>query len=166
MATFSNIPDEWGRLDWSILQNGWISLYWNKDVLATDLQWFEREQYTMAELDCTTWNSEVEMHAQLRQCLSFPDYYGENWDALSDCLSELEIPGAGYVVVFRGLNHLNTEWAHQLLDVFARNARLQMLWGKRLIVLAQVDDADYLISPVGATPVMWNRAEWLEANRG
>lgn len=32
--------------------------------------------------------------------LDFPDWFGANWDALEDCLSDL--PGKGYVLLFDG----------------------------------------------------------------
>ncbi|MCK6640036.1 MAG: barstar family protein [Bacteroidia bacterium] len=165
MATFQNNPDEWQRLDWSILQNGWTSLYWKQEILETDLTWFKSEHYSIADLDCQTWTGENEMHKQLKDKLIFPDYYGENWDALNDCLSDLEIKNAGQIVVFRHLDNLDTKQAHTLLDIFASNSRRQMLFGKRLIVLAQVDNPNYHIGQVGATPVMWNQAEWLSSNR-
>ncbi|MBX2985426.1 MAG: barstar family protein [Bacteroidia bacterium] len=165
MATFQNNPDEWQRLDWSILQNGWTSLYWKKEILETDLIWFKSENYSIVEFDCKTWTGENEMHKRLKDKLMFPDYYGENWDALNDCLSDLEITKAGQIVVFRHLDNLDTKSVHTLLDIFARNSRLQMLFGKRLIVLAQVDNPNYQIDQVGATPVMWNGAEWLDSNR-
>jgi hypothetical protein len=38
MATFQNNPYEWQRLDWSILQNGWTSLYWKNEILEKDLE--------------------------------------------------------------------------------------------------------------------------------
>lgn len=165
MATFQNNPDEWQRLDWSILQNGWTSLYWKQEILETDLTWLKSEHYSIADFDCQTWTGENEMHKQLKDKLIFPDYYGENWDALNDCLSDLEIKNAGQIVVFRHLDNLDTKRAHTLLDIFASNSRRQMLFGKRLIVLAQVDNPNYHIGQVGATPVMWNQAEWLSSNR-
>ena len=32
------------------------------------------------------------MHQQLQECLSFPDYYGQNLDALWDCLNYIDLP--------------------------------------------------------------------------
>ena len=32
--------------------------------------------------------------------LNFPDWFGENWDALEDCLTDLD--GEGYVLLFEG----------------------------------------------------------------
>lgn len=165
MAIFQNNPDEWQRLDWSILQKGWTSMYWKKEILETDLTWFKSENYSIVDFDCKTWTDEKEMHKQLKQKLNFPDYYGENFDALNDCLSDIEILDTGQIVTFRHLDNFDVRRVQILLDVFANNARQQMLFGKRLIVLAQVDNPNYQLDHVGATPVMWNGAEWLNSNR-
>ncbi len=39
-------------------------------------------------LDCRQMGSKDEIHKYLRQQLGFPDYYGNNLDALADSLSE------------------------------------------------------------------------------
>jgi RNAse (barnase) inhibitor barstar len=40
----------------------------------------------------------------LARGLALPDYFGANWDALADCLTDLEwVPAKGYVLVLRGL---------------------------------------------------------------
>ena len=165
MTTFQNNPNEWQRIDWSILQNGWTSLYWKNEILEKDLEWFKIENYSIVDFDCKTWTDEKQMHRQLKEKLDFPDYYGENFDALNDCLSDIEILDAGQIVAFRHLDSCDIKLAHILLDVFANNARRQMLFGKRLIILVQVDNPNYQIDEVGATPVMWNGAEWLNSNR-
>ena len=40
-------------------------------------------------IDFTNVNYYLEMHAVIKSSLDFPDYYGCNWDAFWDCLSEM-----------------------------------------------------------------------------
>lgn len=152
-------------LDWYILQNGWTSLYWRTSILEEDLKWFEKENYVIIEFNCKTWNNDKMMHGELKAKFDFPDYYGENLNALRDCLSDLNIIRTGLVIVLRHLDNVNKKTAHAILDIFADNARLHMLFGNRIITLAQVDDPDYEIEPVGQTNVIWNGQEWLNSSR-
>jgi len=41
------------------------------------------------------------LFAEMAEALEFPDYFGHNWDALEECLADLEwLPGKGYVLLF------------------------------------------------------------------
>jgi hypothetical protein len=53
-----------------------------------------------------------------------------------------------------------------VLDTFARRSRSAALIGRRMMCLVQTDDARLTFAPVGATPVTWNNAEWLDSKRG
>jgi RNAse (barnase) inhibitor barstar len=152
-------------LDWYILQNGWVRLYWRTTILDEDIKWLENEKYVMIEFNCKTWDDDKIMHLQLKEKLDFPDYYGENWSALRDCLSDLNIIKTGIVFVFRHLDHIKNQTATTLLDIMADNARLHMLFGHRIITLAQVDNPDYELEPIGRTLVSWNGREWLNSKR-
>jgi len=47
-------------------------------------------------------NNENELFKSLAEAFSFPDYFGNNWDALSDCLGDLTwLPASkGFVLIF------------------------------------------------------------------
>jgi RNAse (barnase) inhibitor barstar len=165
MAVFENDPNEWQRLDWQILQNGWTSLYWQQNILDRDIGWFKNENYRIVDFDCAKWTNSERIHDDLKKRLDFPDYYGRNFNALNECLSDLEINEPGLVVVFRHFQIIDKNIGHGLLDIFADNSRLHILFGERLLTLVQIDNPNYQIENIGGLAISWNSAEWLNASR-
>jgi hypothetical protein len=53
-----------------------------------------------------------------------------------------------------------------LLDIFASQARSAALIGNRMMCLLHSNDPRLSFEPVGAMPVLWNDAEWLDSKRG
>lgn len=54
----------------------------------------------------------------IARALRFPDWFGGNWDALEDCLSDLSWrPGDGHVLVFRNWQALASDDLGVLIDV-------------------------------------------------
>jgi len=168
MAVFEK--EYWKRKDWDLLQNGPISLYYRQEVLQNDLEWLREHDYEIDDFNCGEWQTKLDLHEALADQLDFPGYYGHNLDALNDCLCDIAVPDqGGRVIVFHQYDwffKLLPEVAWHVLDIFASNARIHLLFGKRLIVLVQSDDPRINFKPVGACPVYWNRREWLNSNRG
>jgi RNAse (barnase) inhibitor barstar len=157
-------------VDWALFQNGWVTMYWKHEILEADCAWLADHGYQIYRLDCSRWRSAKEALRELGTGLRFPDYYGQNFNAFNDCLSDLDVAvdgGAAIVLVrydlFSGVDRVA---AQTLLDIIARNARQFMLFGRRLTALIQSDDPTVEFDRVGATSVMWNRREWLNKNRG
>ncbi|HTB72366.1 MAG TPA: barstar family protein [Polyangiaceae bacterium] len=170
MAAFTDDPSEFQRLDWRLLQNGAVVLYLRPDVLEPDIAWLQEYAYEVKRFDCRTWSDQRAMHVAMATTLSFPEYYGMNLNAMSDCISDLEIPvEGGLVLVFSGFDSFSSRYGHVaqgVLDLLADNARRFLLFGRRLLVLVQSDDPRIAFAPVGATAVSWNPKEWLNKSRG
>ena len=63
--------------------------------------------------------------------LGFPDWFGENWDALEDCLTDLSWREAqGHVLVFEGFQFLPEDDLGVLIDVLIAAAEFWADQGK------------------------------------
>jgi len=54
------------QLDWIILRDGGVQLYWREEILADDLRWLESNSYKIISFDAAEWRSgsEWESHAE------------------------------------------------------------------------------------------------------
>jgi hypothetical protein len=67
----------------------------------------------------------------IAKALEFPDWFGENWDALEDCLTDLSWhKAAGHVLLFEGLGALAPDERGTLIDVLASAAQFWAQQGK------------------------------------
>jgi hypothetical protein len=118
---------------------------------------------------------EAELHRDIAAALDFPGYYGRNLDALNDCLRDVVTydygtsrEATGLVLVFTGYDAFAGRCpraAQTVLDILADRARSAALIGHRMCCLVQSNDPTIRFDPVGAMPVMWNDAEWLDSDR-
>jgi RNAse (barnase) inhibitor barstar len=160
---------------YELLVNGFVTLFHDRAVLDRTISRLRAARYQVDVLDAATWTTEADMHAAFAATLGFPDYFGRNLDALNDCLRDVVdqrygwLPEAtGLVLVFTGFDAFTRRYpkaAQAVLDIVAGRSRDALLAGRRLIALVQSDDARIAFDPVGATPVLWNDAEWPDAQR-
>lgn len=74
-------------------------------------------------LDGRTLTDKHRLLAALGHALDFPDYYGENWDALEECLGDLSWRTGPVSMVIHHAGAIPAELLEHLLDVFAQAAR-------------------------------------------
>jgi hypothetical protein len=181
MALFTNSPDDWQRLDWQILRDGGIALYWREEYLVADVGWLAAQNYEIYDFECERWDSEDDMYSDIGRVLRFSEWWGpkcgHNMDALAECLTDLPIrEDGGAVLVFHKFNayasgsgsalmHSGRAVAEVLLDVLAGTCRFCLLNGSRFIVLVQTENPNIQIGQLGGVSPKWNRREWLNKNR-
>lgn len=99
MTSFSGQPDDWQRLDWRLLDHGGVALYFRRAVLDEDLEWLRANHYDLYQLQCKSWYSAEALHEDFKRTLRFPEYYGQNFDALDECASDLSVPEDGGMAI-------------------------------------------------------------------
>lgn len=159
-----DVDDQWSG-DFDLAQNGFVTRVRHADSLAWWLRRVEPLGYDVRRLDASGWSDVERLHQDLARELSFPDYYGRNLDALDDCLSDVAEGAYGWDTSARGLLlvlhdyerflGLERRVANAVLDILEWNGRRAMLFGFRVLTIAQVgaDKADLLLDEVGGHPV-------------
>lgn len=170
MAVFRNDPEDFIRQDFHWLRDGSIHLYFRREILEDDLRWLSDEGYRICRLDASKWTSEDLFHKEISSVLDFPDYYGENLNALDDCLPGIDYRNdTGIVLVFEGYDTFAKKFpivAWHILDSISRSSRSALLCGNRLLAKVQSDDPRIEFKEVGAHGVLWNGRESLYKSRG
>ncbi|MFD9793718.1 barstar family protein [Streptomyces sp. NPDC059070] len=162
--------------DLEFMINTFVTLFWRKRLLVQAAERLEERGFRVVRLDAGQWNTERDLHRAMAAALGFPDHYGHNLDALSDCLGDVACyggyddtaQGAGLVLAFTDYDRFAAACpraAQSVLDIIARRARQATVLGRRLIGLVQSNDPQIQFEPVGAMPVTWNSNEGTDASR-
>lgn len=170
MADFDRYKNNCSRIDWEIFMNGSVSLYYSYDVLEKDLKWLLEKKYKIVRIDLKEINTQELFHKRIKESCHFPEYYGENMSALSDCLRhDLEIPfKSGAALVLENFNlfyEKDKSAANEILERLSRGSRERILTGERLITLIHTNDPQFDPEEIGSFKIRWNRCEFMDERR-
>lgn len=175
MVAFDPEADLSDDLAFQMVSKSPVTLFWRRQVLDETTTWLGTHGYQVTVLDASSWSAQADLHHAIAAALHFPDYYGRNLDALNDCLRDVVAQTYGWApdttglaLVFLGYDNFARQCpdaGEAVLDILADHSRVAALLGRRLMCLVQSNDPDIELTPVGATPVTWNDAEWLESRR-
>lgn len=76
----------------------------------------------LIRLDARRMADRTDLLAALGRALDFPDYYGVNWDALEECLSDLSWRPGPVVVALEHADALDTGALRTLADIWGEAA--------------------------------------------
>jgi hypothetical protein len=175
VGAFDTDADLRGDVAFRLMSGSFVTLFWDPAILAETIAWLDGHGYRLVTVDASAWATDADLHRDLASALSFPDYYGANLDAFNDCLRDVadydygaRRSDTGLVLVLIGYDAFAARrpaTASAALDIFAGRARVAALTGHRMLCLVQSADPDIRLNPVGAAPVLWNPAAWLDATR-
>ena len=152
-----------------LLQNGCIVMYYSPFLMEQHSCELVLAGWTFKEIYAASKGSQNEFFDQVSMQLDFPDYFGRNLDALNDCLSDIVLPESRRLAFgltrFDLLAQQSADFAHAVLDIFARMERSCLMRNERILLLIQSSNPNLNFPPVGGTPVLWNFKEWHNADR-
>jgi RNAse (barnase) inhibitor barstar len=93
---------------------------------------------TVFRIDIGNAKSKEDFLAQIAKELQFPDWFGTNWDALNDCLTDLT--KAGYVLIFENCENFAARHRPEFegaIAVFVAAAEYWKLQGRPFWVLIE-----------------------------
>lgn len=177
VATWDPEDETTHLVDYRLVHNTFVTMFWRSSVLDETIDWLRSRAYRVVEFDAGSWFSDAVMYDDVALALGFPDYFGRNLDALNECMSDVASGDYGWdgdadtglVIVLRAFDAfavVDRRTAQLMLDIFADQARRALLIGHRVICLVQSNDPRLAFEPVGAMPVMWNDAQWIQSKRG
>lgn len=176
VATWDADAETSHPVDFRLVHNTFVTMFWRSSLLDETVDWLQLHAYRVVQFDAGSWSSDADMYDDVALALNFPDYFGRNLNALNDCMGDVASGeygwdagvNTGVVIVLRAFDAftaVDPSTAQNMLDIVARQARSAILIGHRIICLVQSNDPRLTFEPVGAMPVTWNDAEWLNSKR-
>lgn len=133
MSIFKESPELCKQIDYQIVRNGFIRFYEKTGELGSDVMELDKSGYTITEFNCHGISNLLE---QFNEYFQFPAYFRNNLDAFNDCIADIDISGIGLVMVVRNLDNLKKEDVETLLEILVKQAQMNFIVGKRLLILA------------------------------
>ena len=145
MPAFSTGDILGNRLDFEIARDGFVRRLRDDAALHDAEMWLRREGYRVTALDAGAWSDEKQMHIAFATGLQFPGYFGNNLEALNDCMSDVaeahygwDASETGLVLILSGLDHFAQRFprtADHVQDILRRQGRYAALFGNRLLTI-------------------------------
>ncbi|MFJ7289116.1 barstar family protein [Curtobacterium sp. NPDC098951] len=145
MPAFSTEDIVGNRLDFEIARDGFVSRVRDDAALGEAETWLRREGYRVVELDAGTWSDDKQMHVAFATSLEFPRHFGENLDALNDCMADVAEADYGWdgsemglVLILSGFDSFAQRvpgTAEHVRQILRRQGRYAALFGNRLLTI-------------------------------
>lgn len=99
------------------------------------VQTVDERQFDFVALVRADIHDESQLFAELALKLRFPSYFGANWDALDECIADLEwLKGDRFAIVHEAVPHLSRCWLTVYLEILRNAIKEHASKGRTLVV--------------------------------
>ena len=98
------------KTPWQSVKSPWVHVLIVRDGESPERAVAAPPGFSMTVVRGSKCKNREGLFAEFARALSFPDYFGHNWDALEECLADLEwLPARGYVVIVTDAEQILTK---------------------------------------------------------
>jgi RNAse (barnase) inhibitor barstar len=102
-----------------------------KDGASAILEATKVLSYSCVEVDLTSVHDKEGLLTTFAEALAFPPWFGHNWDALEDCLTDMSwCEAEGYVLILRHADHLHARAEGDFLTTLRILADVSTTWAE------------------------------------
>ncbi|WP_444996277.1 barstar family protein [Aliikangiella sp. IMCC44359] len=152
------------ELDVKTLHYGPVSKYFNKNLWIEHLEWYRANGYKVYSFNAEQWYTIDDVFSDIHEIFSFPGYFGRNWGAVDDCITDIDTGENGKVLVsienFDIWYGEDANNAHIFLEVLATRTYRSLVHGRKFVNIIHSNNPKLNVRDVGAHSVYWNWAEW------
>lgn len=111
----------------NLAEVAWECVHFREFSSLLELPALRVSGFKIFEVDSNEISTKEQLLASIAEAMCFPDYFGGNWDALDECLRDMEwLPASGYLLIVRNaedLWHRNPRIAAGLLQSWIFSAK-------------------------------------------
>jgi len=99
----------------------WVQLLVLKKRQDFDFKSLQNQlsEFVIKVIDGSKCKRRSDLFSELAHLFEFPSYFGYNWDALDECITDLEwMPGRGYVLLIKHADQLLSEDVQESYAIF------------------------------------------------
>lgn len=95
---------------WQSVKSPWVHLLVSREGESPEQAVAAPASFKMTVIRGAKCKTSESLFTEFARALSFPDYFGHNWDAVEECLADLEwLPARGYVVIVTDAEQILTK---------------------------------------------------------
>ena len=150
-----------------LVRDGCINLFYKTEVYLNTIEKLKNESIDIYVFDAIDWNKEENFYSSFSKGMNFPDYFGNNLDAINDCLGDLINKNIAICISnYENFMIKCQKQANILPKIILTNCWEAILQENVMLMLIQTNNGSISFNDIKEFPPKWNQKEWLNKNHG
>ena len=150
-----------------MLLDGSITLFYNTNILDDSINKLTTENVCIYYFDANNWITLDDFYTNFKTKMNLPDYFGNNLDALNDCLSDFI--GQNIAICIRNYDVFMEKFSYEsniLPRIILTQCWSSLLQESYILMLIHTKKGNISVKDIPLFTPKWNFMEMLNSNHG